>query len=50
MAPAGYVAENCPIWHHFEGNPLVLWRLDDPGEGNARALRQEWVGELGSTS
>jgi hypothetical protein len=22
---------------------LVLWRLDDPGEGNARALRQECV-------
>jgi hypothetical protein len=28
---------------------LVLWRLNDPGQGNARLLRQEWVGGWGST-
>jgi hypothetical protein len=21
MAPAGYVAEDCLIWHHWEGSP-----------------------------
>jgi hypothetical protein len=31
MAPAGFVAEDGLIWHHWEGSPLVLWRLDDPG-------------------
>jgi hypothetical protein len=30
MAPVGYVAEDCLIWHHWEGSPLVLWRLDAP--------------------
>ena len=35
MAPAGYVAK---------GSPLVLLRLDDSGSGNARVLRQKWVG------
>jgi hypothetical protein len=29
MAPAGYVAEDYIICHHWEGSPLVLWRLDD---------------------
>jgi len=27
---------------------LVLWRLVDTGYGNARALRQEWVGSWGN--
>lgn len=27
---------------------MALWRLSDPGEGNARALRQEFVGRWGS--
>jgi hypothetical protein len=49
MAPAGYVAEDCHIGHHWEGSPLILWRLDNPGLGNARALRQEWVRGSGST-
>jgi hypothetical protein len=31
MAPIGYVAENCLIWHHQEERPMVLWSLDDPG-------------------
>ena len=31
MAPAGYVAEDSLICHDWEGTPLVLWRLDDPG-------------------
>jgi hypothetical protein len=31
MAPATYVAEDGLIRHHWEGNPLVLWKLDDPG-------------------
>ena len=25
-----YVAEDGLIWHHWEGSPFVLWRLDDP--------------------
>jgi hypothetical protein len=29
MAPA-HVAEDCLVWHHWEGSPLFLWRLDDP--------------------
>jgi hypothetical protein len=31
IASVGYVAEDFLIWHHLEGSPLVLWRLDDPG-------------------
>ena len=27
---------------------MNLLRLDDPGLGNTRPLRQEWVGRLGS--
>jgi len=48
MAPDGYVAENCLIWHHWEGSPLVLMRLDDTGYGNTRPLRQERVDGWGS--
>ena len=31
VVPAAYVAEDCLIRHHWEGRPLVLWILDDPG-------------------
>jgi hypothetical protein len=31
MAPAEYVAEDCLIWYHWKGSPLILWKLDDPG-------------------
>jgi hypothetical protein len=28
---------------------LILWRrLDDPGQGNARLLKQEWEGGWGA--
>jgi hypothetical protein len=30
LAPAAYVAEECHIWHQWEGRPLVLCRFDDP--------------------
>jgi hypothetical protein len=50
MVPAGYVAENGFLWHHWEWNPLVLWRLDDPGEGNMRELRQKWGDGWGAHS
>jgi hypothetical protein len=49
MTPAGYVAEDGLIWCHWEGSPLVLWRLDDSEWGKAKPLRQEWVGWWGST-
>jgi hypothetical protein len=49
MAPAGYVPEDCLIRHHWEAKPLVLWRPDDSGLGNARAARQEQVSGRGST-
>jgi hypothetical protein len=39
MVPAAYVAEDGLIGHHWEGSPLVLWRLNDPEKGNARVLR-----------
>ena len=45
MAPAAYLAEDCLIWHQWEGRPLVLWKLDAPVYGNAKVVRQEWVGE-----
>ena len=46
IAPEGYVAEDDLIWHHWEGRPLVLWRLDDPAYEKARHRgRSEWVGE-----
>jgi hypothetical protein len=45
MAQVVYVVEDFLICHPWEGNPLVLWRLDDPKLVNARELRQEGVGE-----
>jgi hypothetical protein len=44
MASATYVAEDCLSWHQWEGKPLVLWRLDALEMGDARGVRQEWVG------
>lgn len=31
------------------GEALVLWRLHVPGEGDARAVRQDWVHGLVKT-
>jgi hypothetical protein len=42
--PAGYVVEDCLIWHQWEGSPFVLWR-----QRNARTLKLEWVGGWEST-
>jgi hypothetical protein len=44
MAPTTYVAEECLIWHQWEGRHFVLWRLDAPAKGDARGVSQEWVG------
>jgi hypothetical protein len=44
MAPATYVAKHGFVCHQCGGRPLVLWRLNAPVQGNARAVRQEWVG------
>jgi hypothetical protein len=41
VAPDAYVAEDCFIWHQWEGSPS---RLDDPVYVNARALSQKWMG------
>ena len=41
MAPAGYVVEDCLIWYHWEGSPLVLWRLDDGEEEIVRVLKPD---------
>jgi len=45
MAPAAHVAEGSLIWHQWEGRPLVLWRVDAPRLGNARAGVGGWMGE-----
>jgi hypothetical protein len=44
MAPAAYIAEDCLIWQHWEGRPLVLWKLNAPEKRDARGVRQEWGG------
>ena len=44
MAPGVYVAEDGLIWHQWEERPLVLLWLYVPTLGNAKAVRQEWVG------
>jgi hypothetical protein len=49
MGPAAYAAEDGLIWHHWEGSPLVLWRLIDPVLRNARAQRLERVDGWWST-
>ena len=46
---ARYVSEDHLIWHQWEGRCLVLWRLHSPKKGNARGVRQKWVGGWGST-
>jgi hypothetical protein len=38
-----YVAEDCLMWHQWEGTHLVLWRLDAPENRGAREMRWEWV-------
>ena len=48
LAPAAYVANDSLTWHQWKKSPLVLWRLTDLTWGNARTLRQEWVGGWGS--
>lgn len=45
MAPASCVAEDSLIWHQWECRPLVLWKFDAPAQGDARRIRQQWVGE-----
>jgi hypothetical protein len=47
--PTTYVAEDCLIWHQWEGKFLILWRLDGPEKGNARRLRWERMGWWGNT-
>jgi hypothetical protein len=49
MAPAAYVAEDCLIWYHWEGRPLVLWRLHVPSKRNANRVKQGWIDGWGST-
>jgi hypothetical protein len=46
VALATYVAEDCLIWHQWEGRRyLVLWRLDALEKEDVGVLRQRWVGE-----
>jgi hypothetical protein len=45
-----YTAENCLLWHQWEGRRLVLWRLVAEAKGDERGgVKQEWVGGWGST-
>jgi hypothetical protein len=44
MAFTIYAAEDCLIWHQWEGRPLVLWRLVAPLNGDAGRVSGEWVG------
>ena len=44
MSLDAYVAEVGLVSHQWEGRPLVLQRLYAPGQGNARARKQDWVG------
>jgi hypothetical protein len=48
IAPATYVEEEGLIWQQWEGRCLVLWRPDATEKGNARRVRREWMGGLGS--
>ena len=43
------IAEDCLIWHHWEGRCLLLWRLVAPMKVDAAEVNQEWVGGLWST-
>jgi hypothetical protein len=43
MSLAAYVAKDGLVSHHWEERLLVLQRLYDPIQGNARARKQEWV-------
>ena len=44
MSVVAYVAEDGLVGHQWEERPLVLQKLYDPVQGNARARKQEWVG------
>jgi hypothetical protein len=48
MAPVTYVAENCLIWHHGRRGPWSCGGLLSQHRGMLEAVRQEWVGGLGS--
>ena len=46
VAPVAYVAEDCLIWHQWEGRRFVLWRLNALEKENASRVRQSGcVGE-----
>ena len=47
MSLIAYVAEDGLVGHQWEERALVLRRSYAPVEGNARARKQEWVGEHG---
>ena len=47
MSPVACVAEDGLICHQWEGSLLALWRLDSSVEGDAKEVKQEWVGGLG---
>ena len=49
MTPDTYVAQDSLVWPQWKGMCLVLWRLDAPGKGIAREVRQGWVSRWGST-
>jgi hypothetical protein len=48
MSPAAFVAEDCLIEHQWE-EALGPVKAQCPSLGNARAVRQEWVGRQGSS-
>lgn len=48
MAHAIYVAQDCLIWHQWEGICLVLWRLDTLEKDSARG-EKVWVDEGASS-
>jgi hypothetical protein len=44
MSLVAYVAGNGLGGHQWEERPLVLWRSYALVQGNAGAIKQEWVG------
>ena len=49
MTPATCIVEDSLVWLQWEGSRLFLWRPDASEKGDARGVRQEWVGGWGST-
>jgi hypothetical protein len=47
MVPAPYVAEDCLIWHQWEGSYLFLWSLVAQEKGDARCSSRREVREKG---